>query len=215
MAFDLQEQEQIDAAKAFWQQWGKWISLAVIVVALGYLGYQGWKYYRSHQAEQAALLYAPVETAVTEGDAGKLVASAKALQDAYPKSGYAARASLLAARVAFDKGDTKTAEQELLWVAGNAAEPAVKAVAQLRKIKSEAKVSMKTPILSVALSAASEGVEAIHAALGDIAQAGRVVGKFDLVAKHAEESAAEGTPETEVAVEASELGEPPAKKPKH
>ena len=120
MAFDLQEQEQIDAAKAFWQQWGKWISLAVIVVALGYLGYQGWKYYRSHQAEQAALLYAPVETAVTEGDAGKLVASAKA------------RASLLAARVAFDKGDTKTAEQELLWVAGNAAEPAVKAVAQLR-----------------------------------------------------------------------------------
>ena len=102
------------------------------MVALGYLGYQGWKYYRSHQAEQAALLYAPVETAVTEGDAGKLVASAKALQDAYPKSGYAARASLLAARVAFDKGDTKTAEQELLWVAGNAAEPAVKAVAQLR-----------------------------------------------------------------------------------
>ena len=100
------------------------------------------------------------------------------------------------------------ASPELLTWAG-------KAVEQLRKIKSEAKVSMKTPILSVALSAASEGVEAIHAALGDIAQAGRVVGKFDLVAKHAEESAAEGTPETEVAVEASELGEPPAKKPKH
>ena len=100
------------------------------------------------------------------------------------------------------------ASPELLTWAG-------KAVEQLRKIKSEAKVSMKTPILSVALSAASEGVEAIHAALGDIAQAGRVVGKFDLVATHAEESAAEGTPETEVAVEASELGEPPAKKPKH
>ena len=100
------------------------------------------------------------------------------------------------------------ASPELLTWAG-------KAVEQLRKIKSEAKVSMKTPILSVALSAASEGVNAIRAALGDIAQAGRVVGKFDLVAKHAEESAAEGTPETEVAVEASELGEPPAKKPKH
>lgn len=100
------------------------------------------------------------------------------------------------------------ASPELLTWAG-------KAVEQLRKIKSEAKVSMKTPILSVALSAASEGVEAIHAGLGRYAQAGRVVGKFDLVAKHAEESAAEGTPETEVAVEASELGEPPAKKPKH
>ena len=105
------------------------------------------------------------------------------------------------------EADTGASPELLTW--------AGKAVEQLRKIKSEAKVSMKTPILSVALSAASEGVEAIHAALGDIAQAGRVVGKFDLVAKHAEESAAEGTPETEVAVEASELGEPPAKKPKH
>lgn len=65
------------------------------------------------------------------------------------------------------------ASPELLTWAG-------KAVEQLRKIKSEAKVSMKTPILSVALSAASEGVEAIHAALGDIAQAGRVVGKVRL-----------------------------------
>ena len=89
-----------------------------------------------------------------------------------------------------------------------------KAVEQLRKIKSEAKVSMKTPILSVALSAVSEGVDAIHAALGDIAQAGRVVGKFDLVAKHTAESAAEDAPETEVTVETSELGEPPVKKPK-
>ena len=99
------------------------------------------------------------------------------------------------------------ASPELLTWAG-------KAVEQLRKIKSEAKVSMKTPILSVALSAAAEGVDAIHAALGDIAQAGRVIGKFDLVAKHTAESAAEDAPETEVAVETSELGEPPVKKPK-
>ncbi len=99
------------------------------------------------------------------------------------------------------------ASPELLTWAG-------KAVEQLRKIKSEAKVSMKTPILSVALSAAAEGVDAIHAALGDIAQAGRVIGKFDLVAKHTAESAAEDAPETEVTVETSELGEPPVKKPK-
>ena len=99
------------------------------------------------------------------------------------------------------------ASPELLTWAG-------KAVEQLRKIKSEAKVSMKTPILSVALSAAAEGVDAIHAALGDIAQAGRVIGKFDLVAKHTAVSAAEDAPETEVAVETSELGEPPVKKPK-
>ena len=68
--------------------------------------------------------------------------------------------------------------------------------------------------VDLTLSAAAEGVDAIHAALGDIAQAGRVVGKFDLVAKHTAESAAEDAPETEVAVETSELGEPPVKRPK-
>ena len=99
-----------------------------------------------------------------------------------------------------------------------------KAVEQLRKIKSEAKVSMKTPILSVALSAVHEGAEAIRSAIDDIAQAGRVVGKFDLVEKHAEEAAAPDdasadadaaeTADETVAIEASELGEPPVKKPK-
>jgi len=88
-----------------------------------------------------------------------------------------------------------------------------KAVEQLRKIKSEAKVSMKTPILSVVLSAAHNGAEAIRSAMDDIAQAGRVVGKFDLVEKHAEEAAAddEASDET-IDIESSELGEPPAKK---
>ncbi|TPF97477.1 valine--tRNA ligase [Bifidobacterium sp. UTCIF-39] len=91
-----------------------------------------------------------------------------------------------------------------------------RAVEQLRKIKSEAKVSMKTPILSVALSAAADGVNAIRSAIDDIAQAGRVVGKFDLVEKHAEEAASsdDGSDET-VIIAASELGEPPAKKPKN
>jgi valyl-tRNA synthetase len=107
------------------------------------------------------------------------------------------------------------ASPELLTWAG-------KAMEQLRKIKSEAKVSMKTPILSVALAAAQDGVDSIRAAMGDIAQAGRVIGKFDLVAKHAEntadeneaESAAESANEAMVAVESSELGEPPVKKAK-
>ncbi|PJM74010.1 valine--tRNA ligase [Bifidobacterium primatium] len=90
-----------------------------------------------------------------------------------------------------------------------------RAVEQLRKIKSEAKVSMKTPILSVALSAAKDGVDAIRSAIDDIAQAGRVVGKFDLVEKHAEEAAAsDEADDATVAIETSELGEPPAKKPR-
>ena len=84
-----------------------------------------------------------------------------------------------------------------------------KALAELRGLKSQAKVSMKTPILSATLAAPAEAVEAIDAALGDIAEAGRVTGPLTVV-----EADATGEGEATVAVTASELGEPPAKKPK-
>ncbi|BDR54030.1 valine--tRNA ligase [Bombiscardovia apis] len=96
------------------------------------------------------------------------------------------------------------------------------ALAVLRKIKSEAKVSMKTPILSAQLAVASEGLAAVQATLGDIAQAGMVTGSIKLVedAQLGKAASAENSGEGEseaasgVRVQASELGEPPAKKPR-
>ena len=96
------------------------------------------------------------------------------------------------------------ASPELLTQAG-AALPA------LRGIKSKAKVSMKTPILSVTLAVADDVRGSIEAALGDIAEAGRVTGPIAFTAP----AAAEGEDEAaDVTVAESELGEPPAKKPK-
>jgi valyl-tRNA synthetase len=99
------------------------------------------------------------------------------------------------------------------------------ALAALRKIKSEAKVSMKTPILAATLKATPEGLKHITAALDDIAQAGRVTGELTLTAfAESEADASIATTDTDAAtaentedtvvVTDSELGEPPAKKPK-
>ena len=85
-----------------------------------------------------------------------------------------------------------------------------KALAELRGLKSQAKVSMKTPILSATLAAPTDAVEAIISTLSDIAEAGRVTGPLTVV----EAAAGEGEADATVAVTASELGEPPAKKPK-
>jgi len=85
-----------------------------------------------------------------------------------------------------------------------------KALAELRGLKSQAKVSMKTPILSATLAAPTDAVEAITSTLSDIAEAGRVTGPLTVVEAAADEGEADAT----VAVTASELGEPPAKKPK-
>ena len=85
------------------------------------------------------------------------------------------------------------------------------ALAALRGIKSKAKVSMKTPILSATLAVADDVRGSIEAALGDIAEAGRVTGPIAFTAP----AAAEGENEAaDVTVAESELGEPPAKKPK-
>lgn len=82
------------------------------------------------------------------------------------------------------------------------------ALAALRGIKSKAKVSMKTPILSVTLGAADDVRASIEAALNDIAEAGRVTGE---IAFGAATEGEDGEAASAVTVLASELGEPPVK----
>ncbi len=99
-------------------------------------------------------------------------------------------------------GDADPAQ---LGAAGNA-------LAALRKIKSEAKVSMKTPILGATLAVPAASLAGVAAALGDVKGAGRVEGELELV------EAADGQGDADVqggiVVVASELGEPPAKQPR-
>lgn len=92
-----------------------------------------------------------------------------------------------------------------------------KALAELRRIKSEAKVSMKTPILDATLSASAEGARAIRLVMADIAQAGRVTGSVDVVERAADgaadtaDAAATEEDADAVTVMSGTLGEPPAK----
>ncbi|KZM35605.1 valine--tRNA ligase [Oerskovia enterophila] len=80
------------------------------------------------------------------------------------------------------------------------------ALAALRKVKSEAKVSMRTPILAVTLAVPAELVASVRAAEVDIRGAGRVTGSFDVV----EASEGQGDPAVQggIVVVHSELGEP-------
>ena len=102
------------------------------------------------------------------------------------------------------------------------------ALAALRKVKSEARVSMKTPILSVTLKAMPQGVRDIEAAFGDVLQAGKVTGEARLAELGDEDIAAAGieADATQTAYDKAaadhlvltsdaELGEPLAKKKKN
>ncbi|AEG43874.1 valine--tRNA ligase [Isoptericola variabilis] len=85
------------------------------------------------------------------------------------------------------------------------------ALAALRKIKSEAKVSMRTPILSATVAVPGALLDGVRASLDDVRGAGRVEGELELV----EAAEGQGNPDVQggIVVTASELGEPPARKP--
>ncbi|MBO3723811.1 valine--tRNA ligase [Actinomyces bowdenii] len=88
------------------------------------------------------------------------------------------------------------------------------ALAALRKVKSEAKTSQRTPILSVALAAEPEHARAIEAVRTDLVEAAKVTGPFTVETAPAPEAGADGgTAESApVTVTAVELGQAPAKK---
>lgn len=130
--YDLEEQEKIDDLKAFWRRWGNAISGAVIAVCLAYVGVQGWRWYQNKQAEEAAVLYGAVASAVRTTDVPKARDAMGQLAERFGGTGYAPRAALLYAKLAWDQGDKAGAKAQLQWVIDRANEDELKQVARFR-----------------------------------------------------------------------------------
>ena len=130
--YDLEEQEKIDDLKAFWRRWGNAISAAVIAVCLAYIGIQGWRWYQNKQADEAAVLYGAVASGVRASDVAKARDAMGQLADRFSGTGYAPRAALLYAKLAWDQGDKAGAKAQLQWVIDRASEDELKQVARFR-----------------------------------------------------------------------------------
>jgi predicted negative regulator of RcsB-dependent stress response len=132
MAYNLEEQEQLDAIKAWWERYGRLVVIAVVgaIVAIG--GVQGWRYYRATQATAAAALFDQLQRAERGNDAKKIRDLAGQIVQNYASSGYAALAALAAAKNDFDTGDSAAAKARLQWVIDNAADQETRDVARLR-----------------------------------------------------------------------------------
>lgn len=129
---DLQEQEQLEALKAWWvdnriQVMGM---VLVIVVAMG--GWRGWQYYQHTQSTQAATLYAEFIRQLEGNDVGRVNDAATAVMDRYAGTAYASRAALLSAQVNEQHKDLVHAKTQLQWVIDHAGEAELRDVARLR-----------------------------------------------------------------------------------
>lgn len=131
-ALDLQEQEQLEALKAWWKDNRNQIlgALLIVVVAMG--GWRGWQYYQHNQSSQAAKLYAEFIMQLEGTDAGRVNDAAAAVMDRFAATAYASRAALLAAQVNEQRKDVARAKTQLQWVIDHAGEAELRDVARLR-----------------------------------------------------------------------------------
>jgi len=135
MAYDLEEQEKLDAIKAWWARYGTLVVTLLAAVALAWGGWWGWKAYESHRANQAMGYFEALEDAARLGGADSSVrikTAAATLRDQYPATGYAARGALVAAQALAAQKDEAGAREQLEWLAAQGKNPAMQAVARLR-----------------------------------------------------------------------------------
>jgi predicted negative regulator of RcsB-dependent stress response len=132
MAYDLEEQEQIDAIKAWWNQYGNLVMLAVIACFLTIAAFQGWRYYRAQQAERAAGLFSQLDQAERNNEAKRVRDIAAQIIDKYSATPYAAMAALAAAKASYTIGEVEEAKKNLQWAADKAKQEEMRDVSRLR-----------------------------------------------------------------------------------
>ncbi len=130
-SLDLQEQEQVDALKAFWRQYGNLITWTLALVLGAFAAYNGWNLWQRKQAESAAVLYDQMQKAAQGQDATRAGVVFNDIKDRYPGTAYAAHAGLLAAKVQAAKSLPDEALKTLAWVSDNAADADIKAMARM------------------------------------------------------------------------------------
>jgi predicted negative regulator of RcsB-dependent stress response len=129
---DLEEQEQLDELKHFWNQWGNLITWFLIAVLGAYAAWNGWQYWQRQQAVQASALYDEIERAAASGDTARVEQGFKDIQDKFGRTSYAQQAGLVAAKVFAEQGKADAAKSALQWVANDAADEGYQALARLR-----------------------------------------------------------------------------------
>jgi predicted negative regulator of RcsB-dependent stress response len=132
MAYDLEEQEQLDTLKAWWKRYGNLVTWTLIVALGAYAAWTQWNNYKVSQSTQASQLYDELQAAFLSKDSAKVQRAVSDITNKYPSSAYAAMAAMSAAKNAFDANDLKAAKTQLNWVLEHGKLEEFKGLAKIR-----------------------------------------------------------------------------------
>jgi predicted negative regulator of RcsB-dependent stress response len=119
MAYDLDEQEQLDQIKAWWNKYGTLVLTLLIVATAIVGGWRAWQWYEGHQSSQARGYFEALEEAGRsqgEESVARINAAMKTLRSEYAATDYAARGALVAASALAARKDLSGARAQLEWL---------------------------------------------------------------------------------------------------
>ena len=131
MAYDLEEQEQLDEFKAWWKKNGSMATNLVLAALVAFAAWKGYGYYQNTKAVEASALYQTLVVTDLAKTTEIKTQSAKLMED-FSGTPYAGRAAVFAAKANFAAQNSKSAKSQLEWAIKNAKESAVKAIASLQ-----------------------------------------------------------------------------------
>jgi predicted negative regulator of RcsB-dependent stress response len=158
---DLEEQEQLDQLKHFWNQYGNPITWILIAILGGVGAWNGYQMWQRNQAAQAAAMFDEVEKVVRGGNTQKAERAFTDMRDRFSKAAYTQQTGLMVAKMAYEAGKADVAKATLTWLADNATDPGYASMARLRL----AAILMESKAYDEALKALGAGVAEEFAAL--------------------------------------------------
>ncbi|MBV8666929.1 MAG: tetratricopeptide repeat protein [Burkholderiaceae bacterium] len=131
MAYDLEEQEQLAALKAWWNQYGNLVTWLLIIVLAGVSGWTFWNNQQQKTASQAGQLFDELQKAVDAKDSAKVQRATADIEEKFGNTIFAQMGAMSAAKFAYDAADAKTAKAQLQWVIDHGSDD-YKALAKVR-----------------------------------------------------------------------------------
>jgi predicted negative regulator of RcsB-dependent stress response len=119
MAYDPDEQEQLDQLKAWWNKYGTLVLTVLIISTAVVGGWRAWQWYEGHQSSQARGYFEALEEAGRsqgEESVARINAAMKTLRSEYAATDYAARGALVAAAALAARKDVTGARAQLEWL---------------------------------------------------------------------------------------------------
>ena len=131
MAYDANEEEQVEAIKRWWRENGRSVITGLILAVAITLGWQWWQGQREAKAHQAGQVYAQLLAKLDSAPADARQPAERLLSD-FAGTTYADLAALALARVEVEGGQADAARARLQHLVDNGRDESIKSLARLR-----------------------------------------------------------------------------------